>query len=583
MRPVYISMPAVEPEPAAAGDKTATDPGRATDNHGEVFTRRWVVELVLDLAGYTADRDLGGMVAIEPACGKGAFLGPMVERLVASCARHCREVADVTGAIRASDLLASNVHLARQAVAARLGAAGLDSGSASGLSRRWIVQRDFLLGEHDFETADFVVGNPPYIRLENVPSARSNAYRNACPTMRGRSDIFVGFIELGLRLLRPGGVLGFIVADRWMRNRYGGSLRSMIVDGYSVEAVVQMHDVDAFEVPVSAYPAVTVLRRAAQGAAMIANTTASFGQPQADDLSVWATAKTKPRFDTCGVQAAMLPGWFGREQSWPTGSPEELSVVADLERRFALLEDASTGTRVGIGVASGADSVYLTRDTTVVEPDRLLPLVMAGDTAGGRIRWSGTHLVNPWRDGTLVPPDEFPRLRSYLESRSGVVRARHVAKRNPDRWYRTIDRVEPGLLSRPKLLLPDLKAAIHPVLDEGRYYPHHNLYFVVSDRWDLDVLGGLLLSDVANLFVGTYCVRMRGGCLRFQAQYLRRIRVPAIDSLERADRRALARAFAGRDVEAATAVALRVYGLKSLPQSAAAASRRSAKIVGDGW
>ena len=36
--------------------------------HGEVFTRRWVVELILDLTGYTADRDLGGMLAIEPSC-----------------------------------------------------------------------------------------------------------------------------------------------------------------------------------------------------------------------------------------------------------------------------------------------------------------------------------------------------------------------------------------------------------------------------------------------------------------------------------------------------------------------------------
>ena len=37
--------------------------------------------------------------------------------------------------------------------------------------------------------------------------------------MRGRSDIFVGFIEMGLRLLRPNGALGFIVADRWIGQR----------------------------------------------------------------------------------------------------------------------------------------------------------------------------------------------------------------------------------------------------------------------------------------------------------------------------------------------------------------------------
>ena len=48
----------------------------ATGEHGEVFTRRWVVDLILDLAGYTPDRDLAANAALEPACGSGAFLVP---------------------------------------------------------------------------------------------------------------------------------------------------------------------------------------------------------------------------------------------------------------------------------------------------------------------------------------------------------------------------------------------------------------------------------------------------------------------------------------------------------------------------
>jgi hypothetical protein len=115
------------------------------------------------------------------------------------------------------------------------------------------------------------------------------------------------------------------------------------------------------------------------------------------------------------------------------------------------------------------------------------------------------------------------------------------------------------------LVLPDLKAASHPVLDDGRYYPHHNLYYVVSDSWDLEVLGGLLLSDVANLFVGAYCVKMRGGCYRFQAQYMRRIRVPDPKAVPNRIRRSLADAFLTRDVERATAAARRAYGLEHLP------------------
>ena len=76
-----------------------------------------------------------------------------------------------------------------------------------------------------------------------------------------------------------------------------------------------------------------------------------------------------------------------------------------------------------------------------------------------------------------------------------------------------------------------MRATINPVLEPGGHYPHHNLYYIVSDKWDLEVLGGLLLSTIGQAFVEAYCVRMRGGTLRFQAQYLRQIRVPQPDSI----------------------------------------------------
>jgi adenine-specific DNA-methyltransferase len=79
--------------------------------------------------------------------------------------------------------------------------------------------------------------------------------------------------------------------------------------------------------------------------------------------------------------------------------------------------------------------------------------------------------------------------------------------------------------------------------------------------WDLRVLGGLLLSRVAQAFIEAYAVKMRGGTLRFQAQYLRRIRVPRLEDIPAKEQRLLIAAFDNRDVAAATSAALRVYGL----------------------
>ena len=72
-------------------------------------------------------------------------------------------------------------------------------------------------------------------------------------------------------------------------------------------------------------------------------------------------------------------------------------------------------------------------------------MLMAKDTTGGIAAWSGTYLVNPWHDGRLVDLQNYPLMRSYLDEHEAAVRGRHVAKRNERAWYRTIDRVEPGL------------------------------------------------------------------------------------------------------------------------------------------
>ncbi|MFE0254675.1 Eco57I restriction-modification methylase domain-containing protein [Streptomyces sp. NPDC059010] len=534
--------------------------------HGEVFTRRWVVEAILDLVGYKNALDLASLRIIEPACGQGAFLVPIVARLSASCRKHGRPLLDAIDAIKAFDLVEANVEQSRATVAAQLTDDGWSAPEVEKVVSSWIKQGDFLLQEANADTADFVVGNPPYIRLEDVPDDRMKAYRKACTSMNGRADIYIGFYETGLLRLRKGGKLGFICADRWMRNQYGRGLRKLVTRGYSMDLVLTMHDVDAFEEQVSAYPAVTVISRRDQGTAIVADTTAGFGDEAAREFGLWATESSEGLIHQPTYHAARLPHWFPGEDSWPSASPARLAMLEELSDRFRLLEDESTGTRVGIGVATGADKVFITHDGNTAEPGRMQPLAMVKDTTSGKINWGGNYLVNPWdSQGQLVDLGAYPKLAVYFKRHREVLGKRYVAVKQPTRWYKTIDKVDPKLASKPKLLFPDMKLTIHPVLDEGGLYPHHNLYYIVSDVWEMRVLGGLLLSRVAEAFVQAYAVKMRGGTLRFQAQYLRKIRVPDPAEMQERDRKALAKAFDERDVEAATEAALRAYGLDHLP------------------
>ena len=116
-----------------------------------------------------------------------------------------------------------------------------------------------------------------------------------------------------------------------------------------------------------------------------------------------------------------------------------------------------------------------------------------------------------------------------------------------------------------KLYIADIKDRLLPALDRGETYPHHNLYWITSEQWDLRVLGALLMSEVGEFFIHCYGVRMRGGFLRFQAQYLRRIRVPNPATLSAGLQRRLREAFERQDRALATQAALEAYGIASVP------------------
>ena len=494
---------------------------RLSEKNGIVYTKSWVVELILDLAGYTLEAGISNKLAVEPACGDGAFLLPMVDRLLASARRENVTPSALADGLIAFELQPDTATHTREALIDRLVQAhDVEPGTARNLANAWIRCGDYLLEAPFLRQADFVVGNPPYIRPEDVDPALLREYRRNFPSMVGRADIYVAFYEAALRALRPEGVCAFICADRWMTNHYGHALRALVTKSFSVEAVIEMHHADAFADEVSAYPAITIIRHSEQGAAVVSKLDAehaAFGGKQ-------LASEIRRSLDQGGmdgrspvVPVARLEAWFDSNDPWPLTSPNRLKLLQRLETEFPPLEDLATETRVTIGVATGADPVFITKDAHAIESERLLPLAMARDTVTRSLEWSGHYLVNPWNHKGLVDLNDYPRMRAYFEEHADHLQKRHVAKKQPATWHRTIDRVHVDLAEIEKLYIPDIKERLLPVLDRGETYPHHNLYVIVSRCWDLEVLGGLLLSAVAQFFVECYAVRMRGGYLRLLA------------------------------------------------------------------
>jgi hypothetical protein len=523
---------------------------------GAIFTRKAVVDFMLDLIGYTTDRPLHEMSILEPSFGGGRFVLSVVDRLITSWrAGGGTNYRDLLQAVRAVELDTDTVSQFRTSLGAHLVSSGIEAAEAVILVDAWVQHEDFLLAGFD-QQFDFVIGNPPYVRQELIPDDLLRIYRNTYSTMVGRADLYIAFMERSLDLLKVNGRLSFICADAWVKNDYGRGIRAKIAADFHLAYYVDMYGLDAFEVQVGAYPSITVIQRGSPGPVEVAHA-ASVESVYLDGLSKSLVAGQIGRPDII-----TLDGVRG-SSPWLLSTSVSLVIINELEARFPTVVEA--GCRVGIGVATGADKAYISAyDSLDVEDDRKLPLATNKDVPGGQLVWSGKGVVNPWRDeGGLVDLAEYPKLAAHLEPFREQLEKRHTAKSDVARkWHKTIDRITPSLTYEPKLLIPDIKGNGDAIAyDAGTLYPHHNLYFITSTSWNLRALQALLRTGIAKMFVAAYSVKIGGGYLRFQAQNLKRIRVPFWDSIHDTDQAEMIRAGeAGEKVS--TALLERIYQLE---------------------
>ncbi|MDQ2077481.1 Eco57I restriction-modification methylase domain-containing protein [Marinimicrobium sp. ABcell2] len=498
--------------------------GSGAEERGAIYTRREVVDFILDLAGYTSDRPLYKFRLLEPSFGEGDFLLPAIERLLESWKQAGKGedvLSGLSSSVRAVELHKDTFEATSEKVLLLLRKHKIQAATARKLLDQWLIQGDFLLFDlpHQF---DCVVGNPPYVRQERIPDILVAEYRRRFTTLFDRADLYIPFIEHSLNSLAKAGSLGFICSDRWMKNKYGGPLRAMVAQNFHLKAYVDMVDTDAFHSEVIAYPAITIISRKKGGKTRIAHKP----EIKREALAVLSKGLTSKKLPVSETRIKEIAGVASGADPWILESTDQLAIMRRLESTLPLLEDA--GCKVGIGVATGADKAFIGPfESLDVEPDRKLPLARTYDILGGQVEWRGDGIINPFaKSGGLVDLEQYPKLKAYLEDRRDLIAGRYVAKKSPARWYRTIDRIYPELAAQEKLLIPDIKGDAHIVYESGELYPHHNLYYITAKEWDLRALQTVLMSGIARLFVSIYSTKMRGGYLRFQAQYLRRIRVP---------------------------------------------------------
>ncbi|MDQ3257005.1 MAG: Eco57I restriction-modification methylase domain-containing protein, partial [Acidobacteriota bacterium] len=102
---------------------------------------------------------------------------------------------------------------------------------------------------------DVVIGNPPYVRQEEIKHLKP-ALQRSFQTFTGTADLYVYFYECGVRSLNPKGTLAFITSNKYFRAGYGAKLRGMLSGQTTIRQLIDFGDAPVFEA--IAYPTILI-------------------------------------------------------------------------------------------------------------------------------------------------------------------------------------------------------------------------------------------------------------------------------------------------------------------------------------
>lgn len=208
--------------------------------YGRVYTPKFLVDLILDHTGYTSYDNIVGKHIIDNSCGDGAFLTEIVNRYCKVFNGTLEELVEHLQAyihgieINQDEREKCVANLNKIAAQYRIANVNWD-----------ILCADTLTVSTYNSKMDYVVGNPPYVRVHNLESSYDNVktYKFA---NGGMTDLYLVFFEIGFNMLKPDGQLCYITPSSWLSSVAADNMRRYIMQSQSLTSLIDLEHFQAF-------------------------------------------------------------------------------------------------------------------------------------------------------------------------------------------------------------------------------------------------------------------------------------------------------------------------------------------------
>jgi hypothetical protein len=505
-----------------------------------------------ELEAWQAYRDrLKTLRIVDPACGSGVFLIMAFDFLKAELGRVNDKIAELKGERHIQDLIdpdseiltnnlfgvdvnSESIEIAKLSLWIKTARRGKVLDSLSGNLRvgdSLIEDSNFAYLDHAFtwETAfpsvfaeggfDVVLGNPPYVRMEHLKALKPYLEKRY-EVVSDRADLYCYFFERGLRLLKPGGRLGFISSNTFFKTGSGKPLRGYLLREATIEGVVDFGDLQIFE-GVTTYPAILTMKR---GAA-----------PKGHELRFWKVdALPETNFQaTWGKAAGPYPQAALGAGSWELENPALRALRDKIRTGRKTLKDVYGSPLYGI--KTGLNAAFVIDNTTkerlcAQDPksaDLLKPFLEGKDLKRWRAEPRGLCLI--YIPKNRIEIDDYPAIREWLLPFKAALEARATKQE----WFELQQAQEAYAphFAAPKISYPHFNDTRNFLFEPLGAFSNDKSYLIPSDD---RALLGLLNSRVLWFMLSSMSPPVRGGFHELRVQYVEKLPVPAWNDSARA-------------------------------------------------
>lgn len=211
---------------------------------GQVFTPEHIVSDILKISGYTPNNILKKHV-IDNSCGDGAFLIRFVQLYLKN---YKKEHQNLTGVEKELEKYIHGIEIDKDIYELCLSNLEKIRTKYKLAPIKWdIINGDALQIEKYNNKMDFVIGNPPYVRIHNLKE-QSNHAKKYNFYSGGMPDLFLVFFEIGLNMLKENGIMCYITPNSFYTSVAGTELRKYIAQERNLEVIADLGHYQPFSV-----------------------------------------------------------------------------------------------------------------------------------------------------------------------------------------------------------------------------------------------------------------------------------------------------------------------------------------------